>query len=483
MIENHDLDRVIIIHNGMAYFPKASVIKKGFFRKDANAIIKAKQWDDAIVVSIKNEIKKYGLKGDPSYEALLDPECYEFEIWHQCYINRNINVTHLPIHISYNKEYMGRLDEELKIFQDAVSRPPFVYDTKLIKAIKSNCRCVQTVFDNLLHRKKDEAEKLLKELLETYLGEEFIVNTLDNSYSFRGLAPYGYLHSSLNTNYEEMMNEQLTFFRIRTKNKNVSKEEIRGIKDIVHIPYNLAARATEMRFSKAKEPCLYLGVTSFICAKEVRWDENTQELYGSVFVPNAKGLKLKILNLALSQYLINGMNAYSFDKDDEKNRCIQSGILKLYPLVVAMSFSISESDRNIKFEYLISQCLMKAMHEVGIDGIAYLSAQGEDEFQYPHGVNLALPAYDISDNNQYSKYCHMFEISKPVVLNNQSNENHRSYINKIYKRCYAGTSIENSSSKILVNDKRVFYGDTKYADYDNYLCSLERHNISMVLSR
>ena len=107
----------------------------------------------------------------------------------------------------------------------------------------------------------------------------------------------------------------------------------------------------------------------------------------------------------------------------------------------------------------------------------YLSAQGEDEFQYPHGVNLALPAYDISATRQYSKYCSMFEITKPVRFDNQNGVGMRSYINKIYMKNYDNHSFENFTSKISVNGKMVFYGSTKYSKFDDYLCSLERHKM------
>lgn len=462
MIENHELERVIIIHDGKACYPRECSNPKGFTRKEANDIITLKQWSDVSVVSIKDEIKKYGLQGDTQIKDYMDAECYEFLTWRNCYVDRNINVTTLPIHIYRNEDYMECLDKELKKFQDEINRPPFVYDTKLIKAVKDNCRSMQSIFYDLMHEKNYEAEKCLKKLLETYLDDIFIVNTLDYSYSFRGLAPYDDYHSDYCNDYNRMMKEQLTFFRVRTKSKDVSTEGIRRIEDIVHLPYYLADKATAMRFSKAKEPCLYLGATSFISAQEVRWDEQTQDLYGSVFVPNAEGLKLKILNLTLSQHLINGFANVFGTQEYEKSRLVQSSILKLYPLVLAISFSICEPNRDIKNEYLISQCLMKVMHEVGIDGIAYLSAQGENEFQYPYGVNLALPAYDISADNQYSKYCKMFDISQPTVFNYQHGCKNKSYINKIYQKYCPDTLQEDF---------------TKYANYDNYLCSLIRHSI------
>ncbi len=39
---------------------------------------------------------------------------------------------------------------------------------------------------------------------------------------------------------------------------------------------------------------------------------------------------------------------------------------------------------------------MNVLHKEGIDGIAYLSRQGTDDFQYPQMVCLAIPVTDIN---------------------------------------------------------------------------------------
>lgn len=138
---------------------------------------------------------------------------------------------------------------------------------------------------------------------------------------------------------------------------------------------------------------MYLGTTTYICSKECKWN-GTDKLYASVFVPNSIGKKLKILNLTISQALINGVynNIYC---NHTIRRKIQNAMLKIFPLVIATSFSVN-SDEKVKYQYLLSQALMREANKNGIDGISYLSMKGENEFQYPQGVNLAIPAVDIS---------------------------------------------------------------------------------------
>lgn len=118
----------------------------------------------------------------------------------------------------------------------------------------------------------------------------------------------------------------------------------------------------------------------------------------------------------------------------------------------------------------ITRSSVKVANKCGIDGIAYLSMQGEDEFQFPQGVNLAIPATDISENRRYSEKCEGFEISKPVKYQGQEEKNAQSYINKIYKK-YDEWGWEEHISKLDVDGKEQFYGETIYGKFDNYLVS------------
>ena len=394
------------------------------------------------------------------------------------YIDRNINVTNLPIKVNTNCEYEKKLFMELDKYLNALQKPPFIYELDLIETVKKNCESIKIIFASLKNEKQIEAEILLKEMLKDVTENSLFYSELDKSYAFRAIAPFENLHSSgYEAEYKKMMETDLTFFRLRTK-KPENTCSISSLNDIVHLPYNKRDKASNMRFSSVGIPCLYLGVTSLVCAQECRLkSDDGNEIYCSVFVPNDEGKKLKILALTFSQYLIDGIqhnNNFDDSQETATRKKLQSDMLKLYPLLLAVSFTVAENDRKIKYEYLISQCLMKIMHNVGIDGIAYLSAQGENEFQYPQCVNLAIPAYDISDTKQFSKYCSMFEISKPVKFERQCSTNCKSYINTVYEKYLDGSEFESFTSKVNFNGEYVYYGDTDFGKFDNYLCSLKR---------
>lgn len=478
-ITTYSTNNLIIVHDGYAYFPDKRCNTTGCSLEEAKAVIQKEGWEDAEIYSVDDEIAKYGLQGDERHKNCLSPEVYAFETWWNAYRDRNIKVTRLPIRVETNAEYEKDIKTKLEEFICAIKKPAFAYDKNLLCDVSKNVCRVMNIFRELKDGNRVAARTLLKNFLKPFIEEGFMVNELDKSYAFRGIAPYQELHSvSSDKGYKKNLSTRLTFFRMRVKDIGTPMA-IENPGDIVHLPYRSAHSATEMRYSKAGSPCLYLGTTSWICAKECQWDKGSQELYGSVFVPNEEGKKLKILNLAISQHLINGIHHEHFVADRELRLELQRAMIRIYPLVLSMSYTVEDNDRKMKYEYMISQCLMDVIHDLGIDGIAYLSAQGEDEFQYPHGVNLALPAYDISEAQQYSKYCHKFDISKPVKFANQTGGKAKSFITEIYTKYREGAPSrdaisENFTSKIPLNGNMEFYGDTEYGKYDDFLCSQER---------
>lgn len=48
-------------------------------------------------------------------------------------------------------------------------------------------------------------------------------------------------------------------------------------------------KASSMRFNLKGKPALYLGTTTYVCSRECEWEEEKQELYASVFVPDSRG--------------------------------------------------------------------------------------------------------------------------------------------------------------------------------------------------
>lgn len=425
------------------------------------------------IINISNDILKHGVNDNDNDndKKFLSEEQYIFKLWYSSYIEDNLNNFPLPIFIENDIDYILELERIFENYKAALNVIAFKYRSNLLQDVKQICDTILNSFHNFNNGNEDYAQQLIHNLIKSYMEDSFFVSSLSNSYAFRGVAPFIDLHSpNYGEKYAKMMNTPLTFYRSRTSADN--DNSIKSIKDMLHLPFKLRDKASKTRFSNQSNPCLYLGVTSYVCAKECNYNEKNQQLYTSLFLPSKDAYNLKILNLIVSQGLINGAFNRLADGDDFEKEKLQNSMLKIFPLVIATSFTIKNKNENIRSEYIISQLLMNVASELNIDGIAYLSRQVKNDFQYPQGVNLVIPCTDTSKEKQYSKYCRMFSVSKPVLFADYTSEkfDKESYINSIYLEKNRYDS-KNFSSTICQNNQFYYYGKTRYGIYDNYLVS------------
>lgn len=372
----------------------------------------------------------------------------------------NLNHFIIPIKIKNDKDYLESIRKIFDNYCKEVIELKVVQEKEVFLEIREICKKIILIIESLINQEdKLNAEKMLIEIIQKYINNPFFVSELDKSYAFRGISPLQNFHDKGNEKiYKEMNSFRLSFYRARTKGY-LETGEINELKDIVHLPYGMREKASSTRFSCKGVPCIYLGTTTCVCSKECKWDSGNSELFASAFVPNEKGKKLKILNLVISQSLINGICTLPEDRKSELRQKVKNSMLLFFPLVMATSATLEENSiekvgtETTILRYLFSQLLMKVIKKMDIDGIAYLSMQGKDDFQYPYGVNLALPAFDITKEKPYSKYCDMFSITRPERISNQKKGYKESYINHIYGKYQCGL------------EKFI------YSDFDNWLIS------------
>ena len=455
----------LLEYNDKIYFPRLEKNQRGFYHEELEEVFNENE-KNYYVICVEDEVKKYNLCDSKRNYLKLDEEVFQFKLWYNAYLDNNLNGFSLPITVDNNDEYRRVVEQKLSEYLEYLQRPAFVYEKTTVECATTECGLVLKAIDSLIDGNEKDAERIIEQMLAPFIGDSFLISDLDKSYSFRGIAPFVDLRrKEYSEKYDKMMEKNLTFYRVRIKKED---ENITNIEHILHLPYNMRDKARGMRFSSAGLPGLYLGTTTYVCSKECKWN-GQDELYASVFIPNSNGKKLKILNLTISQALINGIYNKNNDKDDSIRRKLQNTMLKIFPLVIATSFSVKKEEK-IKYQYLLSQTLMRCAKKNGIDGIAYLSMKGEDEFQYPQGVNLAIPATDISEKNMYSEKCNGFHISKPIMYCGQEGRKKKSYINEIYKK-------DDYISQINMDGEMRFYGDTLWGRFDNYLVSAEEDRI------
>lgn len=395
-------------------------------------------------------------------------------------IDKNINGFQIPFIADCNEDYEEKLNEKLEAFKkEIVGKPAFKGEGNLVADVSNICDKVIIAFQAAKLGKSEEAEKLVSEILQNYKQYPFAVSELDKSYAFRGLAPFEELRPSWGDkkHYEDMLNGDLSFFRARIVG---TKEKIDEMEEINYLPYSKRLLSKDMRFSSKGKVCLYLGTTSYVCSEECRWNEK-DNLYLSSFKFNEKGKRLKILNLVVLQALMNGIASRVDNNLVAKN--IHNAMIRVFPLVIATMFTIKTSDKDrkekyhetIKYEYLLSQVLMNVLQKEGIDGVAYLSRQGKDDFQFPQMVCLAIPITDINSENEYGDLINCYEMTKPILINDKMHNEKKSYINEKWPMYYKQKwdNAENINAKVYYAEQEIFYQETPFSKVDDYMVNQE----------
>ena len=385
--------------------------------------------------------------------------------------DNNINGLNLPIVVKDKEKYIIELEDMFKKLKENMKKPAFEDEIGLGKEVEYNCDLILSALKKYNPECLDKFDDMVSIILKRYFDNNFAVSELDKSYAFKGVAAYDNLHSKCvgENFYNDMLQEEISFFRARLVGKT---EKLCDIKEIISLPLSKCELVGDSRFSSKNKICLYLGVTSYVCAEECGYNNNVikneKDIYMSAFKLNSEGKKLKILNLVISEDLINGIYDKNLDNSDRKT--LQNDLIKIFPLILATSFVIEDEDTNKeKYEYLLSQSIVRTMKKVGIDGVAYLSMRTDGCSRHSHGVNLAIPMLDEGKPGEYSyKY---ISCTKPVKMDEhiQTYEyNKKSYVNKFYPE-YLLDIVKDECAKIFYEDKHVFYGNTLFSKFDDYL--------------
>lgn len=419
-----------------------------FTLAEAQKAIYERGWDEAKCINISEDIRNQGISIEDN--MLLEEKQWLTCAWRNAFFNNNLHGFSMPKKVHSNKAYIDVLKELLDSYKKEMQKVAFKYENGLEQDVKQNCELILQALSGYLMGNQEEAEQIILSIIKNYIEDPFWVSDLDKSYAFRGVAPFFDLHSAgYEEIYREMMDGSIDFYRART-------EKITNRKDVLHIPFDLINLVCEQRFSLKYQPCLYLGTTSYDCWQECR-EPALENFYLSGFRASKEGKKLKILNLVVSEALINGVwQKYEQNIVLQK---LQNSMIKLLPLVLATSFIVTDDTRTgEKYEYIIPHLLMQALSKLNIDGVAYLSKRGKDDFQYPQGVNLAIPVLDINSEKQYSDICNYFIITEPQCFKDICNRNIKtesiSYLHRAFDQYYSTKKyIDNFGDFQLVDDR------------------------------
>lgn len=427
------------------------------FTYDEAMELKNSKYINAKCINISEDIKKQGIIVYD--EVFLEEEQKIFNTWYNNFLDNNINGFSMPKCVKDNSEYINELKKIFEKYKKEIQKIAFKYEEGLADEVINNCNMILEAFNVYVNGDKNKAKIIITSLIKKYINNPFWVSNLDKSYAFRGIAPFADLHSEgYEKKYAYIMDSDIDFYRARTE-----KIE-RDRKEVLHIPYKNLDLIKEQRFSLKGQPCLYLGTTSYVCWTECR-NPKLENFYLAGFRANELGKKLKVFNLVASEALVNSI--YNKGSYEPFRKELQISMLKLLPIVFATSFSVTSKNREEKYEYIIPQLVMQSLSKLNIDGVAYLSKKGKDDFQYPQGVNLAIPVFDISDAKEYGEVCDKFVITEPKgfyeFVENATQKKERSYLNKTFYN-YIFTKEYNKDNKQYSLVDNSIAGE-KYCNY------------------
>jgi len=188
-----------------------------------------------------------------------------------------------------------------------------------------------------------------------------------------------------------VVDKDTVFYRMRKAAPEERKKMKR--KDLFHVPLDKRGLVATERYSVPGYPCLYLSHKVFGC-----WEEMGRPDFGTIMVSALKSQEeFKVLDLRIP----------SLSKWETGFR----QCLLFFPLIIASMVQVKSSTDTYKPEYTIPQLLTEWVISRNSNnkgelvlGIAYTSAQKNDDFDYPDDSydNYAIP---ILSPKSKTKYC------------------------------------------------------------------------------
>ncbi|MFD4928405.1 hypothetical protein ACFWMS_05645 [Peribacillus butanolivorans] len=354
----------------------------------------------------------------------------------------------LPIKVENDCDYENTLNDVLDKYLICIEGK---VDITVYKKTENNVSLIKEAIKYYYNANISKAKEAINNVLESYMSNNYIVSSLDDSPALRGIT-----RLLSNPIIDKLANAPLSFFKARSGKKIYSREEF------LHIPFNKRGIVATQRYSIAGVPCMYFGASSYVCWLELGKPDNEEFTISSYQIPK----DIKILNLAITQGLVNGFSQQNHDS-----------LIEFFPLVIATSFSVSEDKRQFKSEYIISQLIMQSLASFGIDGVAYVSKKIEHNNpsiqtgneNFPSCVNLAIPMKN--DNKEdYSTFAIDIRLTEPI--------NFKEYLDSTPYPCGNKISYANlfEYSTVTHNGKEVNYTSLPYSRLDNYLVNLDHRN-------
>lgn len=370
------------------------------------------------------------------------------------------NEFHLPITLDYDNEYYDYLSDKFAEFSANLKKGNLLGST--ISATERNAEEILDALESYYVGDIICAQNKILDLLIKYKNNKILFSSINDSYAIWQDLRYIKSPDNATKEYISKQIKPLNLYKARIGDPvdTYYKE------DMLHIPFNRRELVKTQRFSIPGIPFIYLATSTYGCWIEMG-KPSSQNFFVSSYKPDPT---FKVLNLIGTWHLSKAMSEYSGEthyKFDPQKTGLE--LIELWPLICATSIHIKQRDRAFKSEYIISQLIMLALHNLGVDCISYYSKQNiDDMLAYPNCVNFAfLPRFKLRE--EYSS-----DIVGKFTITNAINmaEFERGIASSKYK---VPVSFNNSIGSYpnhynIAGDLIHYYGSV-FSRFDNYLAS------------
>lgn len=336
-----------------------------------------------------------------------------------------------PFSVALDNDYYSDLQKRYRAFFDGCRDAGA--DELSLKIIDKYSRKVLEALRKYYSGRVSSAHMIIKNLVKGCLSDGLAISSVTGCQAFSGAT------------------DEIQFFRARC-----GTPQGFAAHDMLHLPYSKRSLTGSYRFSIPGVPSLYLANSSYGCWIELGQPSDHDFNVSPVLVDG----DLKILNLAVMDRDFGALIEFEAD-------AVHSW-LKLLVLMVATSYHIEGPDRNFKSEYIVSQSIMLACQELGLDGIAYYSKRVGNQVFARAAINLAL----------ISKYKHRQEygdVCKHIKVGDSFNYFMFRQLGGTYGqtdydlRCLKNPYVNNIGASIGSFERQYSYSLTNFCDFDKFL--------------
>lgn len=212
-------------------------------------------------------------------------------------------------------------------------------------------------------------------------------------------------------NNQPALGDSIMMYTFKTNEKplyrmrEMEKRQDMSYKELFHIPINKRGIVKTNRYSSPGYPCLYLGTSIYAC-----WEElGRPPMNKSMVARLSNGIDLHMIDLRIP----------TFERFYEHYKAY----MKAFPLIIACSVKVKESDANYKPEYSIPQLMMEYVinnnvyhkTDTPIAGIYYTSVFKNEDYGF--GIdkfeNIAIPVQRPLSSKKYChKLCEIFMMTR-----------------------------------------------------------------------